>query len=54
MGKRRNIPWCIPLTLTGVMKGPKNRGKKKEIEVEEERRKERYNEPVWWKSPPQR
>ena len=37
-----------------MTKGPKNRGKEKEIEVEEERGKERYNEPAQWESPPQR
>ena len=42
-----------PLTLTGVTKGPKNRGKEKEIEIEEEWWNERCNEPVQWESPPQ-
>ena len=37
-----------------MTKGPKIRGKGKEIEVEEERRNERYNEPSQWESPPQR
>ena len=35
-----------PLTLTGVTKGPKNKGNEKEIGMEEERGKERYNEPT--------
>ena len=35
-----------PLTLTGVTKGLKNRGKEKEIEIEEEAGNERYNGPV--------
>ena len=53
-GKEETYPRASPLTLTGVTKGPKNKGKEKEIEVEEERGKERYNEPNQWESPPQR
>ena len=33
-------PRVSPLTLTGITKGPKNRGKGKEIEKEEGKRKE--------------
>ena len=51
-GKEETYPRASPLTLTGVTKGPKNRGKEKEIEVEEERGKERYNEPAQWEGPP--
>ena len=40
-----------PLTLTGVTKGPKNRGKGKEKEVEEEKEYEGYNEPEQCESP---
>ena len=54
MGKIRNIPKASPLTLTGVTKGPKNRGNGKEIEMEEERRNERGNEPAQWEISPQR
>ena len=51
-------PKASPLTLTGVTKGPKNRGKEKEIEIEteeeeEEERDERENELVQWESPTQ-
>ena len=35
-----------PLTLTGVTKGPKNRSKEKEMEIEEEEGDEKNNEPV--------
>ena len=45
-------PKASPLTLTGVTKGPKNRGKEKEIETEEEEGDERDNEPVQWESLP--
>ena len=43
-GKEETYPRASPLTLTGVTKGPKNRGNEKEIEVEEERGNERCNE----------
>ena len=52
--KEETYPRTSPLTLTGVTKGPKNRGKEKEIEVEEERGNERCNEPTQWGSPSQR
>ena len=39
-------PKASPLTLTRVTKGPKNRGKEKEIETKEEERDERENELV--------
>ena len=42
---------AFPLTLTGVMKGPKNRGKEKKIEIEEEEGDERENEPIQLESP---
>ena len=32
-GKEETYPKASPLTLTGVTKGPKNRGKEKELEV---------------------
>ena len=51
-GKEETYPRASPLTLTGVTKGPKNRGKGKEIEVEEERGNERCNEPTQWEIPP--
>ena len=54
MGKKETYLRASPLTLTEVTKGPKNRGKEKEIEVEEERGNERCNEPAHWESPPQR
>ena len=49
-GKEETYPRASPLTLTGVTKGPKNRGKEKEIEVEEERGYEGCNEPGQWES----
>ena len=52
-GKEETYPRASPLTLTGVTKGLKNRGKGKEKEVEEERRNEKCNEPSYWESPPQ-
>ena len=51
-GKEETYPKASPLTLTGVTKGLKNIGKEKEIEVEEEMGKERYNELARWESPP--
>ena len=47
-GKEETYPRASPLTLTGVTKGPKNRGKGKE-----ERGNEKCNEPTQWESPPQ-
>ena len=49
----KTCPKASPLTLTGVMKGPKNRGKEKKMEIEEEEGDEKDNEPVQWESPPQ-
>ena len=43
-GKEETYPRASPLTLTEVTKGPKNRGKGKEKEMEEERRNEKCNE----------
>ena len=40
-GKEETYPKASYLTLTGVTKGPKKRGKDKEIEMEEERGNER-------------
>ena len=53
-GKEETYPMASPLTLTAVTKGPKNRGNEKELEVEEEMRDERFNEPAQWENPPQR
>ena len=53
-GKEETYPRASPLTFTGVTKGPKNRGKGKEIEVEEERGNERCNELAQWESPPKK
>ena len=52
-GNEETYPKASPLTLTEVMNVPKNRGKEKEIEIEEEGGNERCNEPVQWESPPQ-
>ena len=53
-GKEETYPKASPLTLTGVTKSPKNRGKEKELEVEEESGDKRFNEPAQWENPPQR
>ena len=44
-GTEETYPRASPLTLTGVTKGPKKRGKGKEKEVEEEKEYEGYTEP---------
>ena len=51
--KEETCPKASPLTLTRVTKGPKNRGKEKEMETEEEEAGERDNKPIQWESPPQ-
>ena len=38
LGERRNCPRTLPLTLTGITKGPKNRGREREVEIERENR----------------
>ena len=50
---KETCPKASPLTLTGVTKGPKNRGKEKEMEIEEEEVDEIDNKPVQCESPPQ-
>ena len=52
--KEETFPRASPLILTGVMNGPKNRGKGKEKEMEEERGPERCHEPTQWESSFQR
>ena len=44
--KEETYPKASHLTLTGVTNGPKNRGKGKEKEMEEERGPERCHEPA--------
>ena len=51
--EEETCPKVSPLTLTGVIKGPKNRGKEKEIETEEEEGDERENELAKLESPTQ-
>ena len=51
-GNEETYSRASPLTLTRVTKGPKNKGKEKEIDIEEEGGNERCNEPVQWESPP--
>ena len=51
MGKVETYPRASSLTLTEVTKGPKNRGKWKKVEVEEERGYERCNELAQGESP---
>ena len=50
-GTKETYPRAFPLTLTGVTKGPKNRGKGKEKEVEEEKEYEGYIELEQCESP---
>ena len=45
-GNKETYPKASSLTLIGVTKGPKNRGKDKEIEIEEEGGHGRCNEPI--------
>ena len=47
-GTEKTYPRASPLTLTGITKGPKNRGKGKEKETEEEKRNEGCTEPEQW------
>ena len=49
--EEETCPKASPLTLTKVTKGPKNRGKEKEIKIEEEEGDERENELVQLESP---
>ena len=44
--EEETCPRASPLMLTGVTKGPKNRGKEKEVETEEEEGDEKENEQV--------
>ena len=50
-GTEETYPRASPLTLIGVTKGPKNRGKGKEKEVEEEKEDEGYTVPEQCESP---
>ena len=50
-GTEETYPSASPLTLTGVTKGPKNIGKGKEKEVEEEKEYEGYTVPKQCESP---
>ena len=52
-GNKETYPRASPLTSTGVKKGPKYKGKEKEIDIEEEGGNESCNEPVQWENPPQ-
>ena len=42
--EEETCPKSSPLTLTGITKGPKNRGKETEVEAEEEEMDDRENE----------
>ena len=50
-GTEETYPKFTPLTLTGVTKGPKNIGKGKEKEMEEEKEYEGYTKPEQCESP---
>ena len=52
--KEEIYPRASPLTLTGVTKGSRNKGKGKEKDVEEEGGPERCHEPEQWESSSQR
>ena len=52
-GNEETYPKASPLTITRVTRGPKNRGKEKEMEIEEGEGDERCNEAVHWESHPQ-
>ena len=49
--EEETYPRAHPLTLTGITKGPKNKGKKKEVETEEEVGDYRGNEQAHLESP---
>ena len=49
-GIKETYPRASPLTLTGITKGPKNRGKGKETEKEEGKRKEGCTELEQWEN----
>ena len=49
-GIKDTYPIASPLTLTGITKGPKNIGKGKEKETEEEKGNEGFTEPEHWGS----
>ena len=51
--KEETCPKVSPLTLTRITKGPKNRGKEKEVEVEKEEGDTREIEQVQFESPTQ-
>ena len=52
-GQKETYSRAPPLTLIGVIEGPKNIGNGKEKEVEEEKGNGKGNEPTQWESPPQ-
>ena len=52
-GIEETYPRASPLTLTGVTKGPKNRGKGEKKETEEQKGNEGYTELEQWESPSQ-
>ena len=49
--EEETCPRASPLTLTGITKGPKNKGKEKEVETEEEEGDDRGNEQAHLESP---
>ena len=51
--EEKTCPKVFPLTLIGITKGPKNRGKKKEVEVEKYEGDTREIEQVQFESPAQ-
>ena len=51
--EEETCPRASPLTLIGITKGPKNKGKEIEVETEEEEGDDRQNEQVQLESPTQ-
>ena len=51
--KKKHVRKASPLTFTGKTKGLKNKGKKKEVEIEEEEGDDRGNEQAHLESPVQ-
>ena len=49
--EEETCPRALPLTLTGITKGPKNKGQEKEVEIEEEARNDRGNEQAHLENP---
>ena len=49
--EEETCPKASPMTLTGIIKGPKNRGNETEVESKEEKGDDKENEQVQLESP---